>query len=97
MELEGIDEKLLTSHLISDGFGKIEPFALFAVVNVAQAEVVLLHHIQLLAHVIQQVLSFIPRLQIYNTPSIIKKSKIRRFIGLERQLKALKTAIHLSQ
>ena len=51
-----------TSDLIGHRFGEIEPFALFVMVDVAQTEVILFDHIQLLAHVIQQVLRFTSRL-----------------------------------
>lgn len=56
---------VVTSHLIGHRFGEIEPFSLLSVIDVAQSEVVLLHHIQLLADVVQQVLSFVSRLQMH--------------------------------
>lgn len=54
-----------TFDLIGDRFSKVEPFALFTVVDVAQAEVVLLHYVQLYADVIEDVLRLASRLR-YN-------------------------------
>lgn len=57
------DEKE-TFDLVGDRFGKVDPFPLLVVVDVAQAKVVLLGDVQLLAHVVEQILGLASRLQV---------------------------------
>lgn len=52
----------VTSDLVGDGLFEVEPFALLPVVDETQPEVVLLEDVELLTHVVEQILGLASRL-----------------------------------